>query len=259
MHNSLAVASVVILEMIRRKDVYVLLFLTALITLLLGSVNLFGDPNIARYLKEMCLLLVWISSLVIAITSAARQIPAEKESRTIFPLLAKPITRGQVMFGKFLGCWAACAISLLAFYFFFCVVSGTREHYWPIVNYLQAFWLHVIFSGIVVALTLFGSLIFAAPSSTATIVGVAVTGVLLLGQHLHKIATKTGGFGGRVLDLFYFSIPHLEWYDVRDLIIHNWPRIDWSVIALDTAYGAAFAGLFLLGAWLRFRRLVLNS
>ena len=47
-----AVAGVVILEMIRRKDVYVLLFLTALITLVLGSVNFFGDAKIARYLKE---------------------------------------------------------------------------------------------------------------------------------------------------------------------------------------------------------------
>ena len=30
---------------------------------------------------------------MIALTAAARQIPAERESRTIFPLLAKPVTR----------------------------------------------------------------------------------------------------------------------------------------------------------------------
>ena len=77
MHIILAVAGVVILEMIRRKDMYVLLFLTALITLLLGSVNLFGDANIARYLKEVCLTLSWFCSVVIAVTTAARQIPAE--------------------------------------------------------------------------------------------------------------------------------------------------------------------------------------
>src|SRR4029453_7366639 len=118
MQNITAIARVVILEMIRRKDVFVLLFLTALITLLLGSVNLFGDDKIARYLKEVCLTFIWVSSLVIAIATAARQIPAERESRTIFPLLAKPVTRGQVMLGKFLGCWAACGLALLAFYVF---------------------------------------------------------------------------------------------------------------------------------------------
>ncbi|MCI0538027.1 MAG: hypothetical protein L0Z50_22655 [Verrucomicrobiales bacterium] len=83
MNNSFAIASVVILEMIRRKDAYVLLFLTALITLLLGSMTLFGDPSIVRYLKEVCLTLIWISSVVIAVMTAARQIPAERESRGI--------------------------------------------------------------------------------------------------------------------------------------------------------------------------------
>jgi ABC-type transport system involved in multi-copper enzyme maturation permease subunit len=258
MHIILAVAGVVILEMIRRKDVYVLLFLTALITLLLGSVNLFGDPNIARYLKEVCLTLIWISSVVIAIATAARQIPAERESRTIFPLLAKPVTRWQVMLGKFLGCWTACVLSLALFYTFFCLVSGTKEHYWPITNYLQAFWLHAVFCAVVVALTLTGSVLLAAPSSTITIVGVVVLGILLLGRHLNKVAAKTGGLAGDLLSAIYFAIPHLEWYDVRDLIIHNWPAIDWTVIATDTLYGAVFVGLFLVAAWARFRRMALN-
>jgi len=244
--------------MIRRKDVYVLLFLTALITLLLGSVNLFGDANIARYLKEVCLTLIWICSVVIAITTAARQIPAEKESRTIFPLLAKPVTRAQVLLGKFLGCWAACALSLALFYVFFCLVSGAREHHWPLVNYFQALLLHILFCGVVVALTLLGSVVFAAPSSTVTIVGVVVMGILLLGRHLHKVALKVGGLAGGFLDTLYYSIPNLEWYDVRDLIIHNWPRMDWTVIATDALYGAAFIGLFLVAAWMRFRRMALN-
>ncbi len=258
MHILLAVAGVVILELIRRKDVYVLLILTALVTLLLGSVNLFGDANIARYLKEICLTLIWISSIVIAVTTAARQIPAEKESRTIFPLLAKPVTRAQVMLGKFVGCWTACALSLAVFYLFFALVSGAKEHHWPWLSYLQAFWLHAMFCGIVVALTLLGSVVLAAPSSTVTIVGVVVVGILLLGRHLNKVAAQAGGLAGDLLNAVYFAIPHLEWYDIRDLIVHNWPAIDWRVIAIDTVYGAAFAGLFLVLACLRFRRLALN-
>src|SRR3954468_25073673 len=93
--NSRAIGGVVIKELFRRKDFYALFILTALITLILGSVNFFNEANIVRYLKEICLFLIWVSSLVIAITTAARQIPAERESRTIFPLLAKPVTRSQ--------------------------------------------------------------------------------------------------------------------------------------------------------------------
>ena len=92
-NNVLAIAGVVIKEMYRRKDFYVLFVLTALIILVMGSVTFFNQENIVRYLKEICLLLVWVSSLVIAITTTARQIPAERENRTLFPLLAKPLSR----------------------------------------------------------------------------------------------------------------------------------------------------------------------
>src|SRR5437763_17162286 len=118
MNNALAVASVVVKELYRRKDFYVLFVLTAVITLLMGSLNFFNDDKIVRFLKEICLLLIWISALVVAIGTAARQIPAEREHRTIFPLLAKPVTRVQVILGKFAGCWFAGGLALLDFYLF---------------------------------------------------------------------------------------------------------------------------------------------
>src|SRR5581483_2472833 len=165
MNNVFAVAGIVIKEMYRRKDFYVLLILTVLITGVMGSVTFFNDDKIVRYLKELCLLLIWISALVIAITTTARQIPSERENRTIFPLLAKPVTRAQLVAGKFLGCWIASGTVLVVFYVFFGIISGMREHHWPLLVYFQALWLHWIFLAIVIAATLLGSIVFAAPSS----------------------------------------------------------------------------------------------
>src|SRR5271170_1107014 len=113
MHKIFAVAGVVIKELYRRKDFYVLFVLSALLTVVAGMVNFFHDSGIVRIVKDVCMLLIWVSTLVIAIVTAARQIPAERESRTIFPLLAKPVSRGQVVAGKFLGCWLATGISLV--------------------------------------------------------------------------------------------------------------------------------------------------
>ena len=168
MNTISALAGIVIKELYRRKDFYVLFVLTALITLALAFVNFFHDPNIVRHIKDLCLLLIWISALVVAIATAARQIPAEREQRTIFPLLAKPVTRGQVILGKFTGCWLACGIALIVFYFFFAVVSGSRENSWPVALYFEAMWLQWVMLGIVVALVLLGSVVFTAPSSNAT-------------------------------------------------------------------------------------------
>src|ERR1043166_7254978 len=153
-----ALCCVAIKELYRRKDFYVLFVLTAVVTLLAGSISIFDDPKIVRYLKEICLLLIWVSALVIAIVTTARQIPAERENRTIFPLLAKPVTRGQFIMGKFLGCWVATGLALVMFYLFFGVVSGAREHHWPGGIYFQALWMQWMLLAIVIALVLFGSI-----------------------------------------------------------------------------------------------------
>ena len=164
MNNIFAVAGVVIKELYRRKDFYVLFIVTIVICLVMASVNVFNDSQIIRYLKELCLLLIWVSSLVIAITTTARQIPAEREQRTLLPLLAKPLSRSQLIFGKFLGCWLACGLVLICFYVFFGALAASREHAWPLLNYFQAFWLQWMMLGVVTAMVLAGSIVFAAPS-----------------------------------------------------------------------------------------------
>jgi len=258
MNTVFALAGVVVRELYRRKDFYVLFVLTAVITLLMGSVSFFHDTQIVRYVKEIGLLLIWISALVIAIATTARQIPAECENRTIFPLLAKPVTRGQVILGKFAGCWLACGLALVVFYLFFGVVTGSREHHWPWLNFAQALWLQWIMLGIVVALVLLGSLVFTAPSSNSTISFIVMLGILLLGRHLNQVALQEPEPLRSIVYGFYFLIPHLEWYDVRDLIIYDQDLVGWLDCALVTLYAAVYMALLLFGAWLVFRRKALN-
>jgi ABC-type transport system involved in multi-copper enzyme maturation permease subunit len=253
MNTIWALAGVVIKELYRRKDFYVLFVLTALITLLAGSVEFFRDPNIVRYVKDLCLLLIWTAALLITIATAARQIPAERESRTIFPLLAKPVTRGQVILGKFLGCWLASGIALMVFYVFFAIVTGSREQSWPVLDYLQAFLLQWIMLGIVTAMTLLGSVIFAAPSSTVTILFM-VAGILFLGRHLNTVALHNPEPLRGIIYTIYFIIPHLELFDVRERVVNDWGLVNWLDCGLAALYAAAYTGLFLLLTWLAFRR-----
>ncbi len=258
LNNVFAIAGVVIKEMYRRKDFYVLFVLTALITLLMGSVTFFNQENIVRYLKEICLFLIWGASLVITITTAARQIPAEREQRTLFPLLAKPVTRNQLVIGKFLGCWLASGISLLLFYLFFGAVAGAKEHEWPVLNYFQAAVLHWFMLGIVCALTMLGSVVFDAPSSTNTIMLIVSVGILLIGRHLNKVALKLEEPAQTIVYAIYFALPHLELFDVRDLIVHNWALIPWHIWAAGLAYAVVYSAIFLALACLAFRRKAIN-
>jgi len=258
MRNIIAVAGVAIKELYRRKDFYVLFIVTMLICLVMASVNIFNDDKIVRYLKELCLLLVWVSSLVIAVTTTARQIPAERENRTLLPLLAKPLSRVQLVLGKFLGCWIACGLTLVCFYVFFGILADSREHHWPLLNYFQAATLHWFMLGIIVAMALLGSLVFAAPSSNSTICFVVVGGILLVGRHLDKVGLPLPEPARTITLAIYYAIPHLEFFDTRDLIVHDWPLIHWEYFGLAIVYALAYTAVFLTGASLAFRRQAVN-
>jgi ABC-type transport system involved in multi-copper enzyme maturation permease subunit len=254
MNKIFALAGVVIKELYRRKDFYVLFVLTALLTLAAAAMNFFHDEKIVRYVKDICLLLIWISALLVAIVTTARQIPAEREARTIFPLLAKPVSRGQVIAGKFLGCWLATGVALFVFYFFFAIITGSREQIWPLLVYLQALWLQWAMLAIVIALVLLGSIYFAAPSSTITICFIVVAGILGLGTHLRVIALQQPEPMQSILATVYFMMPHLEWYDLRDFVVYDMGLVSWPAFALATLYAAVWTGIFLLLAWFGFRR-----
>ena len=258
MKNIFAVAGVVIKELYRRKDFYVLFIVTILICVVMASINIFNDANIVRYLKEISLDLIWLCSLVIAVTTTARQIPAERENRTLLPLLAKPLTRAQLILGKFLGCWLACGLALLCFYLFFGALAASREHHWPLLNYLQAATMHWFMLGVIVAFALLGSLVFAAPSSNNTICFVIIGGILFVGRHLDQQALRLHEPLRTIVYCLYFIIPHLEFYDLRDLVVHNWPLVAWEYIGFALLYAAFYMAVFLIGACLVFRRKAVN-
>jgi hypothetical protein len=155
-----------------------------------------------------------------------------------------------VLLGKFVGCWLAVGGTLVCFYLFFGLLAMSREHAWPLLNYLQAATLHWMMLGIVIAFVLLGSLIFAAPSSNITISFVLIVTILVLGRHLNKVALQFSEPARGITYTIYYLLPHLELFDVRDLIVHNWPLIPWNMWALALAYGGFFTALFMwLGCW----------
>jgi hypothetical protein len=78
------------------------------------------------------------------------------------------------------------------------------------------------------------------------------------GRHLNKVALSLAEPFQSLLYGLYFALPHLELFDVRGLIIHNWGLIPWSMVVLATLYAAAYAAFFLFAAWVIFRRRPLN-
>jgi hypothetical protein len=138
------------------------------------------------------------------------------------------------------------------------VISGTREHEWPLASYAQAVTLHWFMLAVVCAMSLLGSVVWAAPSSNNTITFVITVGILLLGRHLNKVALQLSEPSQSILYTIYFALPHLELFDVRDLVIHNWGTIPWLTWAMALGYAAVYAAFFLGATCLVFRRKAVN-
>lgn len=258
MSKVLAISQVVLLEMLRRKDIYVLLIVTGVMTLLVAAVNIFNEARMVRYIKEISLVLIWISSLVIAIMTSARQLPAERENRTLFPLLAKPVSRTQFLLGKFAGCWVASGIALVSLYLVLVLLMVTREANAPVGSFVQALLLHWMALGIICALALLGSLFFNSVAANATICFFVVGGILLFGRYLKNFAVQLAEPFQSILMVVYYAVPHLELFDVRDRLVHSWPMIPWGPWSLALVYGTFFMALFLAaGCWF-FRRKAVN-
>jgi hypothetical protein len=113
--------------------------------------------------------------------------------------------------------------------------------------------------GVVVALSLLGSLVFAAPSSNSTICFVIVMAILCVGRYLDLVALSQAEPGRSIIYGIYFASPHLEVpFEMRNLIVHDWPLIDWKFIGLDALYLLAYTAAFLVAACLVFRRKSVN-
>lgn len=235
-----ALAGLSVLELYRRKDLIVVFVLSAVILLPLAFFSPFGMSGASRYLNELALLLVWLFSAVIGLGVSVRLFPPEFESRTIYPMLAKPVARGTILFGKYLGAMAASVSALAVFYLAYGVLAGVRQGVWFPVILLQAFILHVGFLVIVTALGLTGSL-FLTPSANLSLSGLLIVGMLFFGQRLPVLAAAQPLPGKWVLNLLHWIGPHVEFFDLRQRVVHDWPALGWGVCAAACAYAAAYA------------------
>ncbi len=239
-----ALAGLSVLELYRRKDLIVVFVLSAVILLPLALFSPFGLSGASRYVNELALLLVWLFSAVIGLGVSVRLFPPEFESRTIYPMLAKPVARGTVLAGKYLGALAASVSALAVFYLAFGLLVGLRQGVWFPMILLQAFVLHVGFMVVVTALGLTGSL-FLTPSANLTVCGLLIVGMLFFGQRLPALAAAQPLPGKCALTVLHWIGPHMEFFDLRQRVVHDWPALGWGVCAAVLAYAAVYAAVCL--------------
>ena len=232
-------------ELWRRNDVFALLVLAVALMVPLSMASPFGAAGASRYLDEAALLLIWGFSLFVALGTGSRLFPPEFDSRTIYPLLSKPISRGALLVGKYAGAVAASWSALLLFYVLFTGCTLLRGG-GVSAELVQGVVLHAAFVALAVAVALFGSLIVT-PSANLTLSAVALVSMFFFGRKLPEYAGSVAAPLSWLVDAVYAVGPHAEFFDMRQRLIHGWGTVDavvfCAVLLYAVAYVAALLGL----------------
>lgn len=248
----LTLAAVMWLEAIRKKDVYVLLILLGGMLMAVVSLDAFGLGGVARHVIDTGLLLTWIFGWILAVTVSSRELPREETRGTVFPLLAKPIARRDLIVGKWLGAWSVVCTAVLACYLLVLAVvllKGGRLH-GPTLA--QGFLLHGAGLGIMCAMgLLFSTRLNADAAATLTFTVTAAS--YLLVPRVPELLLHTRGAAGGLLLALYHALPHLELFDLRRRIVHDYGPAQAGVVAGVLLYALATVALLLLLTWLAYR------
>ncbi|MDX1931584.1 MAG: ABC transporter permease [Capsulimonadales bacterium] len=247
-----ALAYTAVLESIRRKDLWVAAILAVVMIGAASVIGHFGVRGLEMFLKDVTLTVVNILSVILAVLFAARQMPEEISRRTIYPLLARPVTRFDLIFGKFLGALTLSTISLLTF-----TVIGWGALLYFGLGVGAIFWQYLLlrfFSlAIICALTIALSL-FLTPQATATMALLLAIGSSTFSTAVTMLHGSVGSAVRKGLEVAYFTLPQLDLFDLSKKVSYGWKPISGTTVLLLLIYAVVHSAIFLMVGAIRFRR-----
>ncbi len=246
----LAVASNTFRETVRERVLYNLVFFAILMTLsglLLGQLSIRQDEKI---IKDLGLAAIDGFGTLIAIFVGVGLVSKEIDRRSLFPLLAKPVTRDEFLLGKFagLGFTLLVNVSVMAAGLYATLVATGRR---PDAALLAA--VYTIFLGLAltVALALLFSVFTSAALATVCTVSLVVAGrfsdVL---QHIPDVAP---GAPGWLIETVYYALPNFHLLDIKDHVVYGDP-VSLGALGAITAYALVYLAVVLGIALAAFRR-----
>ncbi|MEI7879544.1 MAG: ABC transporter permease subunit [bacterium] len=249
----ITIAGIVWLEMVRRKELSVLLILLATLLTSLLSFDVFGLSQVSGYVKDMGLLTVWVLAWILTINTSVRQLPQEEQRGTLFPLLAKPVSRLTLIIGKWLGVWSITCLSLVCFYLTVCLAVWIKGGAFNFSTLIQAILLHAAALALISSLGLAFSTRLNHDAATVTTYLITGAAFLLLPRVPAMLAEAKGPASYAIFSVYYL-FPHFELFDLRRRLVHDWGPVNWLTLTEILLYAALMTIVFISLAWLGYRK-----
>ncbi|MFO0719261.1 MAG: ABC transporter permease subunit [Nitrospira sp.] len=238
-------------ESLRDKILYNLVLFAGL---LIGLSVLLADLSITEHHKviaDMGLAAINLIGVIIAIFVGISLVNKEIERRTIYTIMARPISRTFFIMGKYLGLALTLFVNLAIMLAVFLLTLWL--YHVPIQTSLfQAVALIFVEILVVTAIALFFSTFTSTTLSAIFTLGLYVIGHLTADLRSMVANSESGAVKG-VVDLLYYLCPNLEMLNIKGqaavgLVVAP------EYLMLASLYGLLYAGLLLTGACLVFQQ-----
>jgi ABC-type transport system involved in multi-copper enzyme maturation permease subunit len=250
MSRVLAVAANTFRETVRERVLYNLVFFAVLMTLsglLLGQLSIRQDEKI---IKDLGLAAMDLFGTLIAVFIGVGLVSKEIERRSLYPLLAKPLTRGEFFLGKFAGLVFTLLVNLAlmtAGLYLTLVATGRRPD--PLL--LAA--IYPIFLGLVLVVAF--AMLFSTVSSSSALASVFTVGTVVAGRFtdvIRNMRDVAPGVPSWLIDFLYALLPNFRNFDFKDRVAYG-DAMPAAALAWVTVYAAAYVGVVLVVGLASFR------
>jgi ABC-type transport system involved in multi-copper enzyme maturation permease subunit len=248
-----ALARGVVLESVRRKDLWVVAILGFLILLASGALGFFGVDGLQSFAKDLAASVLSLFSAVVAVLTSCRLLPEEIKQRTLYPLLSRPISRLDLLIGKLLG---AVIVTWIAF-LMLCVLTAValttfHVHFYPIMGqYVIAKMMGLV---VLCALSLAFST-YMTPQAAATLSMVLAFGSTMIVRGLIMAYNSQGHAIQWIYKFIAAVLPQLGIFDLGGRAANlDWSPVSVSVMLQLFLYMTAYTFAMVAISWAKFRR-----
>jgi Cu-processing system permease protein len=249
------IARSVLLEAVRRKDIYIIVVLCCSLIGVVMAVDFFGLAGLDKFYREIALKLMGTSTAIAVILLASRQLPREFEQKTIYPLLARPIGRATFLLGKGLGVGGAAVFCLALFMSVY--LMGILHLGGPVgwALFLQHLYLQMLQMLLLTAACFLLSLLFSRDAAL-TLALLLYLAADVISHVALAIYEMSDALGQTLLTVWLYLLPQFALFDLTQKALHEeiWPPLSLGLMLVLTAYGLFYTAAYGAGAYWLFRR-----
>lgn len=250
MRNILTIATITIQENLRNKILFLLLLMSMFLVGGTVFLNAFGLSGTTRLIKDLSVTLINFFALVLSLTLSVTAIRNEIDRKTLYPVLTKPVSRGEFIWGKFAGIFSLVLFNIAIMAVELFILLYFLSHL-PSLNLFYTLFLVGIECGILIAFAIWFSILLTAPVTAG-----AVLLVYVLGQsssiYLGTLEPTYGSWASFLLTVKGF-LPSFEFFHLKTAFVHNY-AINPYYLFLVSLYGFLIITFALLGAELSFNK-----